>query len=58
MLSEDELLTIVLAVGVAPLYEKARVRRADPVPMHDSAMTGQMYYDELMSTNSVSRFRN
>ena len=30
----------------------------EPVPQHDSALTGALYYEELMNTNSESRFRN
>ena len=29
-----------------------------PVPQHDSILTGQIYYNELMTTRNTHRFRN
>lgn len=30
----------------------------DPTPYHNSILTGEMYYRELMTTNNIERFRN
>jgi hypothetical protein len=29
-----------------------------PVPQHDSLLTGQIYYNELMATRNTNRFMN
>ena len=41
---------------VATVLAYFRRRRREPIPQHNSLLTGQMYYDELMITENPSRF--
>ena len=34
------------------------ILRGSPVPQHDSALTGDMHYKEVMRSPSVNRFLN
>lgn len=48
---ELDVLTIV--ASVLPF-----ILRSSPVPQHDSALTGDMYYKEVMRSPNVNRFLN
>jgi hypothetical protein len=47
--------SIVLPILVAILAFLVSLCK-DPVPQHDSVLTGQLYYEELMATRSAARF--
>lgn len=46
------LLVDLLAASIPLIFEDTN----DPLPYHDSALTGQMRYDEIMSTENSHRF--
>jgi DDE superfamily endonuclease len=48
-----ELDTLTIVALVLPL-----VLRNDPIPQHDSILTGQLYYREVMKSPSSNRFSN
>lgn len=41
---------------VATVLAYLRTRKREPIPQHNSALNGQMYYDEVMNTDNPSRF--
>lgn len=51
-LSEEDFNCVVAAI-VSMIVE-----RDDPIPQHDSELTGRDYYEELMATASYNRFHN
>jgi hypothetical protein len=51
---QDKLDLPVLAAILLPFL----LNKEEPVPQHDSILTGHLYYEELMRTRNVNRFRN
>jgi hypothetical protein len=45
-----------LAIIIAIVLILFALRKHDPIPHHNSALTGNMYYEETMNTNSVPYF--
>ena len=43
---------------VAMVLEASRAANEGPTPQHDSILTGQLYYAELLATNNPNRFLN
>jgi hypothetical protein len=41
---------------VATVLAYFRTNKLEPISQHDSLLTGDMYYDELMNTDNPSRF--
>lgn len=50
---EEDTEFFVLLCAILPFIVKD-----DPVPCHNSILSGNLYYQELMNTNSEPRFRN
>jgi hypothetical protein len=43
---------------VAMVLATTEVNKEGPIPQHDSILTGQLYYEELMTTRNPNRFIN
>jgi hypothetical protein len=52
----DEFYIILVGLLVAILQILIENEREEPIPYHDSILTGQMRYDELMNSNNPHRF--
>ena len=48
----------VITLAAMTLAASGILNPDGPVPQHDSILTGQIYYNELMTTRNTHRFRN